>query len=528
MGAVHGRDERRGGPGGLGSVAVGLVLLALALGSGATAGTTDSGPTGAAPAPNIVFVLTDDLAWNLVTQRYMPHVLKLERDGETFDHYVVADSLCCPSRSSIFTGMFPHDTGVFRNKGKDGGYFAFTHHKPSLENLTYAVAMQPYGYLTSMMGKYLNGYGEPTMTTTVPPGWSDWNVAGNGYGEFDYDLNSNGKVVHYGGSTGSCGSPGTPDNYGVDVLAGKATAFIDRAAKVGKPFVMEVGTFAPHSPYVPAPIDACDFPGLKEPRDPSFDTNNTNPPAWLGTRAKLTSTEVSTIDTDFRMRAQAVESVDRLIADVESTLAARGLSNDTYIVFSSDNGYHMGQHRLLPGKQTAFDTDIRVPLIVDGPGVPRDQVVTKMVQNIDLYPTFVQLAGLKPRAKIDGSSLVELLHPPGGITKVTWPTVALIEHHGPGTSAAGDPDFENGAKGGNPPSYEAIRIDDAEFGNAVYVEYTTTGEREYYDIDKDRFEQDNIYSTLTMAQQNRLHTLLVGLEDCHDAAACWTAGEPKP
>ena len=291
---------------------------------------------------------------------------------------------------------------------------------------------------------------------------------------------------------------------------------------------MEVGTFAPHSPYVPAPIDACDFPGLKEPRDPSFNTNNTNPPAWLGTRAKLTSKEVSTIDTDFRMRAQAVESVDRLIADVESTLAARGLSNDTYIVFSSDNGYHMGQHRLLPGKQTAFDTDIRVPLIVDGPGVPRDQVVTKMVQNIDLYPTFVQLAGLKPRPKIDGSSLVELLHPPGGIAKVTWPTVALIEHHGPGTSAAGDPDFENGAKGGNPPSYEAIRIDDAAFGNAVYVEYTATGEREYYDIDKDQFEQDNIYSTLTMAQQNRLHAILVGLEDCHDAAACWTAGEPKP
>jgi N-acetylglucosamine-6-sulfatase len=124
---------------------------------------------GAVQRPNIVFVLTDDLDWSLVTAQYMPHVTALGASGATFDHYIVSDSLCCPSRSSIFTGLFPHDSGVYTNTGADGGYYAFTHHKPNLETQTFAVAVQQAGYLTSMMGKYLNGYGEPAMARQVPP-----------------------------------------------------------------------------------------------------------------------------------------------------------------------------------------------------------------------------------------------------------------------------------------------------------------------------------------------------------------------
>ena len=231
--------------------------------------------------PNIVFVLTDDLDWSLVTAQYMPHVIDLQRKGETFDHYIVADSLCCPSRSSIFTGLFPHDSGVYTNTGADGGYYAFTHHKPNLETRTFAAAMQRAGYLNSMMGKYLNGYGEPAMTTHVPLGWSDWHVAGNAYAEFNYDLNENGSVAHYGPGPPPAGNAA---NYLTDVLAARATAFIDRASAAHKPFVMEVATFAPHRPYTPAPRNRNDFPGLKAPRDPSFNTANVNPPDWLGKR----------------------------------------------------------------------------------------------------------------------------------------------------------------------------------------------------------------------------------------------------
>ena len=250
-----------------------MPLLVVALtGSSSSAGIRGHGAV-AGQRPNIVFVLTDDLAWNLVTSRFMPHVIQLERDGETFTRYVVSDSLCCPSRSTIFTGLFPHDTGVFTNVGRDGGYYAFTHHKPNLETRTFAVATQRAGYLNSMMGKYLNRYGEPAMTTYVPPGWSDWHVAGNAYSEFNYALNENGTVVRYGGPPPA----GSAANYLTDVLAARAKTFIDRAATAAKPFLLEVATFAPHYPYTPAPRNAADFPGQHAPRDNSFNALNVIP-----------------------------------------------------------------------------------------------------------------------------------------------------------------------------------------------------------------------------------------------------------
>jgi N-acetylglucosamine-6-sulfatase len=184
----------------------------------------------------------------------------------------------------------------------------------------------------------------------------------------------------------------------------------------------------------------------------------------------------------------------------------------------------MGQHRLLPGKETAFDTDIRVPLIIAGPGVPRGKVVSHVVQNVDLYPTFVQLAGSRPVGSVDGRSLLPLLHRAAGAA-VTWPTVALIEHHGP--SDVSDPDFENGELGGNPSAYEAIRVSDPQLGNAVYVEYERTGKREYHNIDQDPYERDNTYKLLSASTRAWLHTTLTRLERCHTAAACWAAADPR-
>jgi N-acetylglucosamine-6-sulfatase len=371
-----------------------------------------------------------------------------------------------------------------------------------------------------MLGKYLNGYGDPLnkRTAPVPPGWSDWHVSNNsGYGEFNYFLNDNGTFRKYTG----------PQNYGVDVLNTDAQSFIRRSAS--KPFAIEVATFAPHQPFTPAPRNAHDFPGLTEPRDPSFNTSNQNPPAWLAHRKQIGPKVVANLDSIYRKRAQSVESVDKLLADTEATLAAEHLTKNTYIVFSSDNGYHLGQHRLNRGKQTAFDTDIRVPLIVAGPGVPKGRVVSQVAQNDDLYPTFVQLAGATPRAPIDGHSLVPLLHPPA--TTPAWRTVALVEHHG-GNDNPADPDHENG--GSNPTSYEAIRVSARHLKGfngpveAVYVEYKDRQhELEYYDIAKDPYETDNIAVTLTGPQRSELHSILHALENCHTASSCWTAAQPQ-
>jgi N-acetylglucosamine-6-sulfatase len=478
-----------------------VALLAGAAGTHATLAATGAP---AATRPNVVFVLTDDLSWNLVA--HMPQVRRLQADGLSFNDYTVTDSLCCPSRSSILSGRFPHDTGVFTNGGVDGGFDYF--HGHGEEAQTFATALRASGYRTAMMGKYLNGYqpADPQGGTLpyVPPGWSEWDVAGNGYPEFNYDLNENHTVVHYGSR---------PQDYLTDVLAGKGAAFITSSAAAHQPFLLEIATFAPHAPYTPAPRDADSFPGLTAPRGPAFDTLPTDAPPWLAARTPLTPTETAAIDTGFRKRVQAVQAVDRLIATLRGALTKAGVAGDTYLVFSSDNGYHMGQYRLNPGKMTAFDTDIRVPLVVAGPGVAPGSASTARVQNVDLAPTFQSLAGTTVSSAVDGRSLVPLLH---GASGTGWRTTALVEHHGPDT-LAGDPDLP-APNSGNPPTYTAIRT-----GTYTYVEYSD-GSREYYDRTADGNELHNLAGTLSPARLARLHAALTGLAGCHNGADCWTAG----
>jgi N-acetylglucosamine-6-sulfatase len=338
----------------------------------------------------------------------------------------------------------------------------------------------------------------------VPPGWRTWNVAGNAYGEFNYNLNQNGQLVHHAGA---------PEDYLTDVLAGQGAGFIDDAAAAHRPFALEIATFAPHAPYTPAPRDANRFPGVGAPRGPAFDRNNVDPPPWLGQRPPLTGQQIADIDGAFRKRVQAVQAVDALIGRLEATLRARGLADDTYIVFSSDNGYHMGEHRLMPGKMTAFDSDVRVPLIVAGPGVPRGRTTSRIAMNVDLYPTFVQLAGGTADRSVDGHSLVSLLH---GRNPARWRTAALIEHHGPDL-AGSDPDHPRPGSG-NPTSYEAIRLPEA-----VYVEYRGSA-REYYRIDRDPAERVNRFGGVSARDRARLHRTLRGLATCHGATSCWAAG----
>jgi len=201
-----------------------------------------------------------------------------------------------------------------------------------------------------------------------------------------------------------------------------------------------------------------------------------------------------------------------MIGQIESRLVADGVARDTYIVFSSDNGLHMGEHRLRPGKLTAFDTDIRVPLIVTGPGVPAARTIERMTENVDLCPSFEELAGAPVPASVDGHGLAALLH---GAKVARWRKEILVEHHGR-VYDRGDPDLPLRGSG-NPPSYEALRSRDS-----LYVEYET-GEREYYDLRRDPFELHNLAAQLSPARARRLHRLLVRIERCHGQRACWRA-----
>jgi arylsulfatase A-like enzyme len=433
----------------------------------------------------------------------MPHVRQMQKDGVTFSNYFVTDSLCCPSRSSIFTGRYPHDTGVFRNTGRDGGYHVFV--ERGHENATFATWLSAAGYRTAMLGKYLNGY----LPETHAParGWTSWTVAGHAYGEFRYSLNEDARVVHYGAR---------PADYLTDVLSDHAARFIRQQA--GKPFVIEIATFAPHAPYTPAPRDANALPGLRAPRTPAFNAApDANAAKWLHTHPELSAADIEVIDRSFRKRAQAVLAVDKMIGELQAAVAAIGAQKNTYFVFSSDNGYHMGEHRLMPGKMTAFDTDIRVPLIATGPGIPAGRTVEDVAENVDLCPTFAELGGAAVPANVDGRSLVPLLR---GEPVENWRTVALVEHRGPHTDRS-DPDAP-AARSGNPTTYEAIRG-----RTSVYVEYAD-GEREYHDLTTDPDELSNTYAALPPERKAALHSTLDAVKNCHDARSCAAAGRGRP
>jgi len=247
---------------------------------------------------------------------------------------------------------------------------------------------------------------------------------------------------------------------------------------------------------VPAPQDANSFPGLQAPRVANFDVRPTNPPSWFKTTHKtLSPKDQALIDRNFRLRVQDVQSVDRMIGNVQTALQDAGVADNTILVFSSDNGFHLGEYGLLSGKKTAFETDVKVPLVVTGPGVPAGRVVTAPVENIDLAPTFDNLAGADAPADIDGHSFADLLY---GGQPADWRTAALIEHHG-GAEDPNDPDSGPPA-GGNPPTYNALRT--LEF---TYVEYIT-GDREYYDRVSDPYELHNIAGQLSTARLGALHS----------------------
>ena len=212
-----------------------------------------------------------------------------------------------------------------------------------------------------------------------------------------------------------------------------------------------------------------------------------------------------------------MEAVDKLLADTEATLAAEHLTDNTYIVFSSDNGYHLGQHRLLRGKQTAFDTDIRVPLIVAGPGVPAGRtVMPQVVQNIDLYPTFVRLAGANA-GPADRGAQPGAAAAPGRQPDPPWRTVALVEHHG-GNLRPGRPRLRGRRQQpddvrGHPDLRAVTAGLRWSASRAVYVEYDDRQhEIEYYDIAKDPYEQHNVAADLTAAQRTELHGIITGMK----------------
>lgn len=501
----------------------------------------------ASTRPNIVFILTDDLGLTTYDPARFPVLHDLmATQGVTFSHFMVDDSLCCPSRASILRGQYVHNHGVQENGAPNGGFERF--HALGDEKSTVGTWLHAAGYRTALFGKYLNGYPATVPARYVPPGWDEWASPsrGNPYSEYHYELNESGKLVQYGRQAG---------DYLVDVLAKKSVDFID--ATTGKqPFFMYVAPYVPHQPATPAPRYAAAFPEARAPRTPSFDQADLHAePAWLRDRPKLSPAVVAYIDGLYRRRLQDMLGVEDLLRNVVAALSAKGQLQNTYIFLGSDNGFHLGQHRLPPGKQTPFDEDIRVPLWVRGPGVPKGTTVDQLAMNIDVAPTFVAIAGAKAPSFVDGRSLLPFLGT--GSPPKTWRQDVFVEHYrfassrrarAPTTTtqpasrfkadspdAPSDPDDDAGYNRAgiadaaedsaaarinliNPygvavPSYHAIRT-----SRYLYVEYED-GDRQLYDLARDPYELHNVVGAAKASLLGELSSRLDALASCR-AAGC--------
>jgi N-acetylglucosamine-6-sulfatase len=485
-----------------------LIVLSAALGmvaglSGAVgASQSESSPT-AKPGkkPNFVFILMDDLDRNLSfdASRFPKFNSLMVEKGTTFSNAFVTDSLCCPSRSSILRGQYVHNHDVRSNRPPLGGFEKF--HGNGDEQSTIATWLHDAGYRTGLLGKYLNGYPNGVEPTFVPPGWDVWAspVGGNGgYSEYNYRLNENGTLVRHGAA---------PQDHLVDVLSQKSGEFIQQSGD--KPFFLYVAPFVPHAPATPAPRHADAFPGVQAPRTVSFNQPDVSAePQWLRDRPLLSDQQVASIDALYRKQLQSMLAVDDLVENVVGTLQKTRQLDNTYIVFTSDNGFHLGQHRLPQGKITAFEEDIRVPLVVRGPDVPAGKKVDEFAANIDFAPTFAKLGGAKAPSFVDGRSLEPVLHgksPGDGARKAV-----LVEQF---TDGGGR---RRGRRGSVPPTYAAVRTD-----RYTYVEYVT-GERQLYDLRSDPDQLHNIVGTADPKLVQDLAKQLNALQRCK-GAGCRTA-----
>lgn len=465
-----------------------------------------------AKPPNIVFILADDLNKEVFSHAGRVNSL-ITRHGTRFNNHFVSLSLCCPSRMAILRGQYAHNTGVFTNTSPDGGFGRV--YADGLEKSTAATWLQAAGYRTALIGKYLNDYpNEASGINYIPPGWTHWISpnGGNAYTQYNYSLNENGKTVSYGS---------TDADYLDDVLSSKAATFIRETTShyPNQPFFLYLAIYVPHGPAPPPSRYANDFPGIKTPRPASFnEADISDKPEWLQAMPLLKNAQIAKMDTLYRKRVQSIQVAGDVVQNLVNTLQAVGELNNTYIFFTSDNGFHQGQHRLHSGKNTAFEQDIKVPLVVRGPGVPVGAVVNDITANVDLASTFAQIASVTPPSFVDGRSLFPFLT---GTTPKAWRQALLLEHGGPSitpSSANGllepqDPYDIQATDIGGAPVFAGLRTKDHAIGvrgPLNYIEYDT-GERELYDLSADPHQLKNAYSVTNQAVKTKLKNYLATL-----------------
>lgn len=495
------------------------LLVALVSAQPYSAAAQPAVPQPSSAQPNIVVILTDDQDLTLGSLDVMPRLQRLlAAQGMSFADFYVPQALCCPSRTTFLRGQYTHNHQVYTNLPPLGSFEKA--YSLGLESATVATALHDAGYRTALLGKYLNGYPLSDNPTYIPPGWDRWfsPTTSSAYGSYNYTVNDNGALVSYGS---------TRNDYIIDVLAGKALDFVDAQAAAGnaQPFFLYLAFYAPHSPANPAQRHLTLFSDAQVPRTASFNEGDiSDKPPFMQILSSLTVTTTQEMDALYRNRLRSLQAVDEAIEALVNRLQQNGQLDNTYLLFLSDNGFHLGQHRLPAGKGSPYEEDIHLPLIVRGPGVPAGAVRSELTSMVDLAPTLVELGSATLGYDPDGRSLVSLLHstaPPA-----VWRQALLVEGFTdpvmaiPQREASWEP-FDPMDVLVQQPAYTALHT-----ASYIYIERAGTS-RELYNLLVDPEEVYNRWNDAPAAMRSQLAAYLAALRTCA-GVACRGADLPAP
>ncbi|MPZ60167.1 MAG: sulfatase-like hydrolase/transferase [Propionibacteriales bacterium] len=449
-------------------------------------------PTGPAVArPNVVLITTDDQT--LEEMRAMPKTRELfGTSGVIFDQGISPNPLCCPARASILTGQFSHNHGVRTNFAPHGGYRALD----SADTLP--VWLRDAGYRTAFLGKYLNGYGR-SRPDEIPPGWDIWRGAALGtrhiHDYYDTVLSENGQLRRY------------PRSYLTDLYADKSVRLIRRFAESRRPFFLWQSHVAPHGgcrsrfgwdastcwhPPEPAYRHMDDFAEARFPGrfDPPYDEADvSDKPASVRNEPALDADRRERTTRLMQRRLQSLEAVDDAVIRTAAALDKAGVLDETLIVFASDNGFLLGEHRTF-GKNIGYEPALRVPLMMRGPGLPSGTRTNEVATLVDLAPTILAATGVEPGLRMDGRHLL----PVAKGRRPGWSTVLL--QGGPNA------DDDTGA-------WRFVGVRSTRY---TYLELRQTGEVELYDRRRDPRQLRNVaenpaYDVVEREMRRRLGAL---------------------
>ena len=443
----------------------------------------DSDAEAPAKRPNVVVILTDDLDKSLMP--YMPNVTRLIRDqGAEMTNFYVEQSSCCPSRASILSGLYAHNHGVIGNVWPQGGYDRWRETKQG-DDLP--VWLEQAGYRSAMLGKYFNEYPyhpgshlsdaeKAERRAYVPPGWQSWAapVQGNAYAQDHYKLNIDGTV-----------DDDFHEDYLDSRLGDRALDLVDGAdgfdfADGGQ--FLYYASYSPHTPYAYPPELEGSFADAQYPRTPDFDEADVSDKFGLTrSRKPLSAADIATIDETFRKRIRSVQVLDQNVARLVQELDDQGALDNTYLIFTSDNGYIMGNHRREIGKYNQFQGTVNVPFYVRGPGIAAGSTYDDVAGNIDIAPTIADITGARGARR--RRRPLAAAPPPGRRAALpallpAGPGADADQHHGGQRPRGGARAFVESNRSSELNDFTGVTN-----GRYKLIRYTHLGHEELYDLD---------------------------------------------